>query len=214
MFRQIVIHDQGVATLLGELFTDCAAGVGCDVLQGRRVICRRGDDHGVFHSPGSFKGRDQSGYRGALLPDRHIDTNQILAFLIDDRIDRQSRLPGLAISDDQLALPSTNWDHRIDGFDPCLDRGIHVLSFDHPCRDPLDRAVALEFERALPIERFTQGVHHASNQAVAHRDRGDAPSAVDRHAFLNPRVLSHDDHADRVALQVEGDAHHVVGETD
>ena len=57
------------------------------------------------------------GDRRLLLADRDVDADHVLALLVDDRIDRDRGLAGLAIADDQLALTAADRDHRVDGLD-------------------------------------------------------------------------------------------------
>jgi hypothetical protein len=42
--------------------------------------------------------------RRALLPDRDVDALHALTLLVQDRVDRDGRLAGLAVADDELAL--------------------------------------------------------------------------------------------------------------
>ena len=49
--------------------------------------------------------------RRRLLTDRHIDTLDAGAFLIDDRINRNGGLSGLTVTDDKFALAAANRHH-------------------------------------------------------------------------------------------------------
>ncbi len=71
------------------------------------------------------------GDRRLLLADRHIDADDVLTFLIDDRIDRHRGLAGLAVADDQFALAATDRNHRVDRLESGLERFFHRLTFDH-----------------------------------------------------------------------------------
>ena len=59
--------------------------------------------------------------------------------LVDDRVDGDRRLAGLAVTDDQLALAAADRDHRVDGLDAGHDRLVDVLALGHARRDALDR---------------------------------------------------------------------------
>ena len=74
---------------------------------------------------------------GLLLSDRHVDADDTLTALIDYRVDRHRCLAGLAVADDQLALTSTDRDHRVDRLDAGLERGIYVGAIDHAGGDAL-----------------------------------------------------------------------------
>ena len=59
----------------------------------------------MLHCTITFKDTDRAGNRRFLLADRHIYTDQVFAFLIDDRINGDGRLAGLPVTDDQLRWP-------------------------------------------------------------------------------------------------------------
>jgi hypothetical protein len=62
-----------------------------------------------------------------LRADRDVEALHALALLVDDRVDRDRRLAGLAVADDQLALAAADRDHRVDGLDAGLQRLGHRL---------------------------------------------------------------------------------------
>ena len=99
LLGQIVIHDQRIFAAIAEVFTHRAAGVGRDVLHRRRFGSRRSDDDGVFHRAVGFQRTHDILDRRRFLTDSDVDTDHVLAFLIDDRIDRDRGLPRLAIAD-------------------------------------------------------------------------------------------------------------------
>ena len=66
---------------------------------------------------------------GFLLGFRHAtDADHVLAFLVDDRVDGDGRLPRLTVADDQLALTAADGDHRIDGLEAGLEGLVHGLA--------------------------------------------------------------------------------------
>ena len=83
-------------------------------LQRGRLGCRRRDDDGIFHGARLSKPIDDLSYGRALLPDGDINADDVAAFLIDDRVDGDGGLAGLAIADDQLALAATDRNHAVD----------------------------------------------------------------------------------------------------
>src|SRR4029453_15350790 len=95
-----------------------------------------------------LKGSANGGDGRALLTDRDIDAPHLLlritavpgALLIHDRVNGNSRLPGLAVADDQLPLPPTDRDHGVDGLDPGLQRLIDSLPIHHTGGLQLGRA--------------------------------------------------------------------------
>src|SRR5260370_26349887 len=49
-----------------------------------------------------------------LFRSRDIDTDEVLALLVDDRVEQDGRLSGEPVADDQLALAAADRDHRVD----------------------------------------------------------------------------------------------------
>src|SRR5262249_27703074 len=146
--------------------------------------------------------------RRRLLTDGNVDTRQIAAALIDDRVERDGCLARLAVADDQLALPAADWNHGVDGFDARLDRRVHGRPqpdargdhFDWACRH---RA----WQIALAIQWLAKRVYHAANQLGPHGHRRDATRAADLIAFLDRGVGPDDHDADGLFLEVQRNAH-------
>jgi hypothetical protein len=85
-----------------------------------------------------------------LLADRVVDADHALAALVDDRIDRDSRLPGLAVADDQLALTAADGHHAIDRLQSGLERFLHRLTIHDAWCEALDRQELLRLDGPLP----------------------------------------------------------------
>jgi hypothetical protein len=79
--------------------------------------------------------------------------------LVDDRVDRDRGLAGLAVADDQLALAAADRDHRVDRLDAGLQRLVHRLAVRDARRDDVDLRVA--------VERATERVDHAAEHRLA-----------------------------------------------
>src|SRR5207245_7514112 len=100
LFGKVVINAQRVPTLLVHVkFGHGAAGVRGNVLQRCRV--GGGSDHHdrVIHSTVGAQAFDHRGYGRFLLPDGDIDADDVLFTLVDNRIDGDGRLAGLAVAD-------------------------------------------------------------------------------------------------------------------
>src|SRR2546421_7138734 len=104
-----------------------------------------------------------------LLADGDVNTLNAGGLLVDDGVDGEGGLAGLAVADDQLALPAADRHHRIDGLVAGLHRLAHRLSVDDARRDALDRRRARRLDRALAVERRAEGVHHAPPEPPPHR---------------------------------------------
>ena len=150
---------------------------------------------------------------GALLPDRDVDTNHVAALLVDDRVERDRGLAGLAVADDQLALAAADRDHRVDGFDAGLQRLLHRLPVDDAGRQAFERIELRGVDRALAVDRLAERVHHAADHRLADRDRHDAAGALHLVAFFDLPVVAQQHRADLIFFQVQRDAGHVFGRT-
>ncbi len=147
-----------------------------------------------------------------LLADRDVDADQVLALLVDDGVDRNRGLPGLTIADDKLALAAADRHHRVDRLQARLHRLRNGFSPDHAGRDLLDHVGHLGEERALAVDRLAERIHHAPEELGAHRHLENAAGALDRVALGDVLVFAEDHRADRVALEVQGEAEGVVRE--
>ena len=138
---------------------------------------------------------------------------QELGTLVDDGVDRDGRLAGLAVADDQLALASADRNHRVDGLEAGLQRFAHGLPEDDARSLALQRHPhRLARHRAEPVERGADRIHHAAHQALAHRNAGDAAHAADVHAFAH-LVGGTEQHGSHVVLfEVHHDGLHAAVE--
>src|SRR6202034_3509317 len=108
-------------------------------------------------------------YRRSLLPDRDVDALHALTALIDDRVDRDCGLAGLAVADDQFALSAADTEHRVDRLDPGLHRFFDRGACDDPRRFDLDSARLGGLDRSLVVDRLAKRVDDAPEQRVAYR---------------------------------------------
>ena len=69
-------------------------------------------------APCSLQGFDDLGDGGLLLADGDVDADaRLCRLLVDDGVDGDGGLAGLAVADDQLALAAADGDHGVDGLD-------------------------------------------------------------------------------------------------
>src|SRR6185503_4187610 len=149
-----------------------------------------------------------------LLADRDVDADDAGALLVDDRVDAERGLPGLAVAQDQLALAAADGDHGVDRLPSGLQRLLDGLALDDVHAAAFDVAELLRGDRALAVERLPERVHHAAEHLGADRHLGDLAGALGDVAFLDAPVRSQDDAADRIFLEVEGLAEDAAGELD
>src|SRR5262249_41651893 len=126
LLRQIIIDDQRVHAVVAEILAHRAAGERRQELQRRRLRSCRGDDDRIFQRALVFERLDDLRDRRALLTDDDIDAVELLFLrrvlivrfaLIEDGVDGDSGLAGLAVADDQFALAAADRDQRVDRLD-------------------------------------------------------------------------------------------------
>src|SRR5690606_37783017 len=143
-----------------------------------RVGSGGGDDGGVLHRAGDLERSLDGGDRRAHLADRDVDAAYLLVvvallpvhLLADDVVDRDGGLTGLAVTDDELALATTDGDHRVDGLDAGLHRLVHALALHDAGRLQLELATTLGGDLAESVDRVAQRVDDAAQVAVADGD--------------------------------------------
>src|SRR5262249_30736942 len=152
--------------------------------------------------------------RRTLLADGAVDADQVFAFRVDDRVEGDRGLAGLAVPDDQLALTAADRDHRVDRLDTGGHRLTHGLALDHARSDALDRQEFFGIDRAFVVDGLAESIHDAADQRFTNGHGHDATGALGLVAFFDLGVVAHEHCADLVFFQVHGDAGDVVSEVD
>src|SRR6185437_3278995 len=112
--------------------------------------------------------------RGALLADRHVDAADLLLLvaglpvlaLVQDGVDAHRGLAGLAVTDDQLTLATTDRRHRVDGLDAGLQWLRHTLPLHHRRGLNLQRTTGFGVDVALAVNRLAERVDHPAQEFV------------------------------------------------
>ena len=190
------------------VLADGRAGVRRQPLEAGRVGGRRGDDGGVLQRAGVLQRLPDTGDRGALLADRHVDAADLLLrvaglpvlLLVDDGVDADRGLAGLAVTDDQLALAAADRRHGVDGLDAGLQRLADALPL-RPPRRPAAPAARCSSEAISPRPSIgcAERVDHPAQEGVADRHREHLAGAGDLLALLDGVRVTQDDRADRRA---------------
>ena len=202
MLGQVVINNEHVLALVHEIFADRAARVRRDILQRRGLGCGRSDNAGIIHCAVLDKRFSYLRNRRALLADGHIDTDHACALLVDDGIQADRGLAGLAVADDQLALSAADRDHGVDRLDAGLERYVYRCAFNDARRRAFDRARLACRDRALAVDRLAQRIDNAAEHGLAHRHLDDAVCAFYRVALTDILIRTQDNGADQILLQV------------
>ena len=138
---------------------------GARYLKGAGSRGRSGHDDGVLQGAVLAQRLDGLGDGGALLTDGDVDALHAEATLVDDGVDGDRGLAGLAVADDQLALATTDGGHRVDRLDAGLQRLVHGLAAHDAGRLDLDTAVDAADDVALAVDRLAERVDHAAEHA-------------------------------------------------
>src|SRR5438094_10032577 len=93
-----------------EVLTHGAAAVRSQVLERRGLGGRCGNDDGVIHRSVILESFHDLRHSRLLLTDGDVDADDIFSLLIDDRVDGDRGLSGLAVADDLLAMPAADGD--------------------------------------------------------------------------------------------------------
>ena len=126
-----------MTTGITEIFTNGSTCKRSIILQRSRITCRSSNNNRIIHcaifTQCVYNGSD----RRSFLTNSYIDTIHrvsclIIGALIDDRIDSNSRLSRLTVTDDQLTLSATDRYHGIHGFQSGLQRLVYRLTKDNP----------------------------------------------------------------------------------
>ncbi len=165
---------------------------------------------------------DELGDGRALLADRDVDAVELLVLvvalvqrlLVEDGVERDRGLAGLAVADDQLALAAADRDHRVDRLEAGRHRLVDRLARNDAGRLDVDAGAAGGVDRALAVDRVAERVDDAAEELLADRHVDDRAGALDRLAFLDLAVGAENDDADVVRLEVQRHAARAVLELD
>ena len=197
-----------VFAVVDEVLAHCSTGHRRDVLQRSGIGSRCGHDDRVLHGVVALKSLHNAGNRGSLLTDRNIDADHVFVFLVDDGVDGDSGLTGLAVANDKFALATSDRNHGVDSHDTGLHRLVNRLAADNARSLELDRAGAFGLDLALAVDRHTERVHDTAEQAFAGRNLHDAARSADLIIFLDCGDVTEKNGADLILFEVLGQAEH------
>ena len=212
MLRKIVVETDRMALVVAEIFAHGGRGEGRDVLHRCGFAGRGRDDDAVLHGAVVRQRFHHLRDRRAFLPDRAVNANHVPALLIQNRVEDDGGLAGLAVADDQFALPAPDRNHRINGLDAGLHRLAHGLAIHHARGNALERVALVRLHRAFAVQRLPERIHHAPDHSLAHRHGHNSVRALHRVAFADLGVVAEQHRADLIFLEVQRDAEHAVRE--
>src|SRR5476651_619041 len=171
--------------VVAEVFAHRAAGVGREELHRRRIGRGGGHDDGVFHRAVVLERLHDLGDRRALLANGHVNAVELLALvaalvdrlLVQEGVDGDGGLAGLAVADDQLALAAADRDQAVDRIAETVDHAAEQALAD---RNVDDGAGTLD------------GVAFADRAILAEDHDADVVALeIERHALDAARELDH-----------------------
>ncbi len=123
LFGQIIVHAERVTTfMIHEVLGHGATAVRCDVLKRRAVAGVRRHDDRMLQRAFLLEPINELCDGRRLLADPDVDTDDVTATLVDNRIHGDGGLARPPITDDQLPLASADGCHRVDGLDAGIQR--------------------------------------------------------------------------------------------
>ena len=131
--------------------------------------------------------------------------------MIDNRIDGDRGLAGLAVADDQLTLTAADRDHAVDRLQAGLKRLFDGLARHDAGSFELDTPALFSIKRTAAIDRLAQRIDHAPDQLSSHWNLGDSAGPLDRVAFFDHVGFAEQGRADVIFFEVERDAVNIVG---
>jgi hypothetical protein len=116
LLGKIVINDKSVHSVVTEIFTEGASGIGGNKLKGSGFRSSGGNNDGVSKSTSFIEGLYNVGDGGSLLSNSNINAIKLVFnfivvegdFLVKDGIDSDGSFSSLSISNDEFSLSSSN----------------------------------------------------------------------------------------------------------
>ena len=127
LFRQIVVDYQCWQTQIAEILTNCTSCHWSKELQRCWVRSGSGYNYCVSHSTTLLQRFHNLLYSRLFLSTSNIDTIYrvsffVKLFLVDNGIQSDGSFTCLTVTNNQLTLTSSDWNHGIDSLDTCLQR--------------------------------------------------------------------------------------------
>src|SRR5262249_11756300 len=138
--------------VIAEIFAHRTGRIRSDVLHRRGLRSGSGNNNRIVHGAVISEGLHHVGDRRTLLANGAVDTNEVIAFVVDDSVKHDRSFAGLAVSDDEFALATSNRNHRIDGLKTGCHRLPDRLTINYAGSDALDGYVLFCRDRALVVD--------------------------------------------------------------
>ena len=143
-----------------------------------------------------------TGHRACLLPDGHINADDILSLLIQNGVHCNGGLAGLTVTDDQLTLASADGNHGINGQDARLKRLVDRFPCDDAAGLMLDGPCLGCCNGSQTINGLAQHIDHTADEFVSHRHISRTARTLYHSALANARLRPQKHHAHTVLGQI------------
>jgi hypothetical protein len=152
-----------------------ATSEGSDVLERGGLGGGGGNDDGVLHGVVLLEGLDKLGNGGPLLSDGDVDAVKLLLLvgaivptaLVQHGVESHSGLSGLAITNDQLTLTTSDGHHGVDRLETSLDGLLDGLTGQNTGSLELSTALLGGLDGTLSVDGVAEGVDNTSQEGLA-----------------------------------------------
>ena len=131
--------------------------------------------------------------------------------MVENRIDRDGRLARSTVTQNQLALAAPDRNERVDNFEAGLKWHADGRAVHDGRSRAFDGQALTGGHGPAAIERPTERIDHASQQALAHGHVHHSARALDLIAGVQMPVFAEQHDADFVLVHVERDAEQIAG---
>ena len=211
LLREVIVDDERVAAGIAEVLADRNTCERCVVTHRGRVGGVGCDNHRIGHRAIFVESVDNRRHGRSLLADCNVDTIYgfaviVVLLLVDYGVDSDCSLADLTVADDKLTLATTDRNHGIDSLYTCLERLVHRLTENYARCFAFERETdTFPLDRSATVDRLAEHVDHATQHALAHRNRSNFTRALHRHVFCDCIYLIEQHHTDVALFEVEGD---------
>ena len=220
LLGQVIVDHQDVLALVHPVLAQGGAGERCQPLEACGVGCRSRHDGGVLQCAVVLQSLAHTGDGGALLADGDVDAAHLLRrvtglpefLLVEDGVDADCGLAGLAVANDELTLAAADRRHGVDRLEAGLQRLLDRLAVEHACGLELQGTLFVGLDGAQAVNRLAQGVDHAAEEVLADRDRENLARPLDFVALGKGLKITQHHDTDGIGLEVLCDADDAVRE--
>ena len=207
---QVVVDGESRLAVVEEVLGHRAPGVRRQERDRGGLVSGSHHDDRVLQRAGVLERLGELHDGGLALADRDIHADQVAVLVVDDRVDRDRRLAGLAVADDELPLATADRDHRVDRLEARQHRLLDRLALDDAGGLVLDRARPCAVDLALAVERVAERIDDPAEHRVSDGDLEQALGALDRVTLGDLLPTAEEHGADVVGLEVQRQPDHVV----